>query len=95
MSGNVDLIASARTIQGLTTFYEKRQRWVDYARGLQELMQLFIELFVHISFSPLLTITCEDADRVYVAHVGKTRRNMQKHSRSLLTYGGNMERRKR
>ncbi|GAA5925404.1 SKI complex subunit tetratricopeptide repeat protein SKI3 [Sporobolomyces koalae] len=29
--------------QGLTTFYEKRQRWSDYARGLQELMQLFIE----------------------------------------------------
>ncbi|GAA5887775.1 hypothetical protein JCM5296_001762 [Sporobolomyces johnsonii] len=29
--------------QGLTTFYEKRQRWADYARGLQELMQLFAE----------------------------------------------------
>ncbi|GAA6008264.1 hypothetical protein JCM11491_001948 [Sporobolomyces phaffii] len=29
--------------QGLTTFYEKRQRWSDYARGLQELMDLFAE----------------------------------------------------
>ncbi|GAA6060942.1 hypothetical protein JCM10212_003850 [Sporobolomyces blumeae] len=29
--------------QGFTTFYEKRQRWGDYARGLQELMQLFVE----------------------------------------------------
>ncbi|GAA5950678.1 hypothetical protein JCM3765_000575 [Sporobolomyces pararoseus] len=29
--------------QGLTTFYEKRQRWSDYSKGLQELMQLFQE----------------------------------------------------
>ncbi|GAA5931798.1 hypothetical protein JCM3775_000045 [Rhodotorula graminis] len=27
--------------QGLATFYEKRQRWTDYARELQGLMQLF------------------------------------------------------
>lgn len=52
MSGKVDVVAYVRAIQGLTTFYEKRQRWVDYARGLQELMQLFIELCVHIPFSP-------------------------------------------
>ncbi|GAA5864531.1 hypothetical protein JCM8547_005571 [Rhodosporidiobolus lusitaniae] len=29
--------------QGLTSFYEKRQRWADYARELQGLMQLFEE----------------------------------------------------
>lgn len=30
--------------QGLAAFYEKRQRWGDYAWSLQELMQLFLDV---------------------------------------------------